>query len=321
MSWSVISRRFFVAAALFVGLPRPVAAVSPAPIDAASARGTTQPDLPGRLAISVGAQMGVGHSPYPAPEAHTVSGLLTAFIVAGEARVRPATAIQLRLPLVMAGVDQPAGGAHDSNALGHPEAAVVWRPWTSQVAALFTRLGLALPIGGGDATLGRRPLENQALSLASALHGWREEALFAPGRLGLTASARGEAGFDLGTARAWQLHTFGEVKVPAMIAVDRGTPDPRTDVHPFALSTVIGGGAALSWSRLRLGVAPWLAFHVVPAAEIRGQSAASRWALSLVPDLTIRITGHVGLSVGASVPLGGALDGSTALGLQAAGAW
>jgi hypothetical protein len=322
VSWSVISFSSFVVAALLVTLPRSraVAAVPAASIAEASAHGSGQPDLPDHLAISVGAQMGVGHSPYPAPEAHTISGLLTAFIFEGEARVRPAMAIQLRLPLVLAGVDQPAGGAHASNTLGHPEAAFVWRPWTSEAAALFTRLGLALPIGGGNAALGRRPLENQTLSLASALHAWREEALFAPGRLSLTASARGEAAFDLGAARRWRLDTFGEIKVPAMIAVDRGTTDPRAEVHTFALSTVVGGGAALSWSRLRLGVAPWLAFHVVPAAEIRGQPA-SRWAHSLVPDLTVRITGHVGLSVGASVPLGGALDGSTAVGLQAAGAW
>jgi len=40
----------------------------------------------------------------------------------------------------------------------------------------------------------------------------------------------------------------------------------------------------------------------------------------LVPDLTIRIRGPVALSVGASVPLAGALAGAPALSLRAGGA-
>jgi len=321
-----IAAAIFLAASLFgarrssAADPEPSAATQPSASARATARDGNQPDLPERFALRLDAQMGVAHSPYPAPDAHTISGLLTALILEGEGRVAPALAVQLRAPLALAGVDQPAGGAHTSNALGHPEAGIAWRPWASAAAALFTRFALALPIGGGDAALGRRPLENQALSLASALHGWREEELFSPGRLALTASARAEGAINLGVARAWRLDTFGEVKVPVMIAVDRGTTDPRVEVHAVALSTVAGAGAAVSWSRFRLGVAPWLAFHAVPTAEIRDQPA-SRWALSLVPDLTIRIRGPVGLSVGASVPLAGALTGSTALGLRAGGAW
>jgi len=316
---------FLTASTFGAGAPsaavlEPSATAPSASAHASLAGDGTQPHLPDRLALRLGAQMGVAHSPYPAPEAHTISGLLTALIVEGEGRVAPALAVQVRVPLALAGVDQPAGGAHTSNALGHPEAGIVWRPWASAATALFARLGLALPIGSGDAALGRRPLANQALSLASALHGWREEELFAPGRLGLTAAARGEAAFDLGTAHAWRLDTFGEVKLPVMIAIDRGTPDPRTDVHRLAISTVAGAGAALSWSRLRLGVAPWLAFHALPAADIRDQPA-SRWALFLVPDLTVRVTRQVGLSAGASLPLAGALAGSTAVTLRAAAAW
>jgi hypothetical protein len=100
--------------------------------------------------------------------------------------------------------------------------------------------------------------------------------------------------------------------------VRQGDRDPRVDVNPLAISTVLGVGAAASWRRFTVGVAPWVVVDLVPASEIRG-SSQGRWALSMVPEARARITERITIALGSTIFLAGALRGFPAFGIDLTG--
>jgi hypothetical protein len=266
-----------------------------------------------RVRVSLGSRLGLAKTPFPSFTAHEISGLLTSLLLEGEAEVAPALAVRLRLPLVLAGVDQPAGASRAETAWGNPEAAVLWRLHETAAARLLGRLALAIPLPGGDAALARRPFDNQALLLASAQRGHHEQELYAPGRLALTPAARADA-------TRGRLAAFAELKLPFMLAVARGHSEPRTKVRALAVSAEATAGVSVAWWRLRAGVAPWLAVNLLPAGEIRGDPA-TRWTLTIDPDVSIRINDHLAAALSATIPVAGALSPVPAIGLALTGRW
>jgi hypothetical protein len=271
-------------------------------------------DLTGdRVRVSLGSRLGLAKTPFPSSTAHEISGLLTSLLLEGEVEVTPALAVRLRLPLVLAGVDQPAGGTRAETAWGNPEAAVLWRLHDTPATRLLGRLALAIPLPGGDAALARRPFDNQALLLASAQRGHHEPELYAPGRVALTPAAR----VDVTRGR---LAAFAELKLPFMLAVARGDSDPQTKVRALAMSTVATAGVSVAWWRLRAGAAPWLTVDLRPAGEIRGDRA-TRWTLTVDPQVSIRISEHLAAALSATIPVAGALSPVPAIGLALAGGW
>jgi hypothetical protein len=257
--------------------------------------------------------MGLAQTPFPSPTAHEITGALTSLLFEARGDVTPQLAVRVRLPLVLAAVDEPAGGARAETTWGHPEAAALWRLRETAATVLLGRLALAVPLPGGDADVGRRPIDNQALLLASAQRGNHDLELYAPGRLALTPAAR--LGVTVGRVAA-----FGELKVPFMLAVARGERDPQTTVRPLAIATAAATGVSVSWWRLRGGAASWLTVDLLPAAEIIG-APPPRWTLTLDPEVTIKIGDHAHVGLAATVPIAGALPAVPAIGLVAAGGW
>jgi hypothetical protein len=190
---------------------------------------------------------------------------------------------------------------------------VLWRLPDTAGARLLGRLALAVPLPGGDAALARRPLDNQALLLASAQRGHHEQELYAPGRVALTPAAR------VDVARG-PVAAFGELKLPFMLAVARGDSAPQTRVRPLAISTEATAGLSVAWWRLRAAAAPWLAVDLLPAGELRGDPA-TRWTLTIDPDVSIRIGDHLAAAVSATIPVAGALVPVPAIGLALTGEW
>jgi len=284
-----------------------------AQVRAAQAQASVRIARPAGARVSLDARMGLAETPFPSVQAHEISGVLTSFLLEGEARVAPALSVRLRLPLVLASVDEPAGAARAETAWGNPEGAVLWRVRETATWALLGRLGLAVPLPGGDAALARRPLDNQALLLASAQRGYHDQELYAPGRVSLTPSAR------VGAARG-RLEAFGELRLPLMLAVARDEADPQTRVRPLAVATVAAAGVAVSWWRLRAGVAPWLTVDLLPAAELR-DDAPTRWTLTVDPDVAMKLSDHVAAALRATVPVAGALSPVPAIGLALTGEW
>lgn len=271
-----------------------------------------QPALAEALRVELGSDMGLARTPYPSPDARESSGLVTALSLGGCGWITPTLGAQLRLTLILAGVDLPAGGVRQETAWGHPEASLIWRAYEEGAATALARLGVAAPIGSSDdAALGRRPFDNQSLQLAGALRGWRDRELFAPGRLAVTPSTR----VDIARGR---FTGFGEIKVPLMLAVRQGDRDPRVDASSLAISTVLGVGGAVSLGRFRIGVAPWVVVDLVPATEIR-DNAQARWTLSMVPEVSARITERIRIALASTIFLAGALNGFPAFGIDVTG--
>jgi hypothetical protein len=266
-----------------------------------------------RVRVRLGSRLGLAKTPFPSGRAHEISGLVTSLLLEGEVEMAPALAVRLRLPLVLAGVDQPAGGARSETAWGNPEAAALWRLHDTVSTRLVGRVALAVPLPGGDAALARRPLDNQALVLASAQLGHHEQELYAPGRLALTPAARVD--FTRGPVAA-----FGELKLPFMLAVARGDSEPQTKVRALAISSEATAGVSVAWWRLRASAAPWLAVDLLPAGEIRGDPA-TRWTLTIDPDLSMRIDHHLAAALSATIPVAGALSPVPAIGIALAGHW
>jgi hypothetical protein len=271
------------------------------------ARGVQAQAQMGGVRVSLGSRLGLAKTPFPSYTAHEISGLLTSLLLEGEAEVASALAVRLRLPLVLAGVDQPAGGTRSETAWGNPEAAALWRLHDSAATHFLGRLALAVPLPGGDAALARRPLDNQALLLASAQRGHHEPELYAPGRVALTPAAR----VDVNRGR---VAAFAELKLPFMLAVSRGDSEPQTKVRALAISTTATAGVSVAWWRVRASVAPWLAMDLLPAAEIRGDPP-TRSTLTIDPDVSISINNHLAAAVSATIPLAGALSPVPAFGL------
>jgi hypothetical protein len=271
------------------------------------------------MTAAISATMGKTDTPFPSPEARSISGLLTTFLAQGEASLTPSWSLSLRVPLVLADVYLPAGGARPTTAFGHPEAALAWHllvadGWRATVGA-----GVAAPIGGGDAALGRRPFENQALVLASAQTGWRDRALFAPGRLGLIPAAQ------LDHQVGW-LSVSALLRLPLLLAVQRGEPDARVDVHEvgLTLACAVSFGARLG-ERVALTAAPWLVADLLRTEDFRSSAAApaspARWALSLATNLRVRVVGPLSAELGSTFLLAGALAGLPSVTVGVTGTW
>jgi hypothetical protein len=273
---------------------------------------STQPAGGDGPRIELGSDMGLARTPFPSPDARESSGLLTSLSLRGRDWITPSLGAQLRLTLILAGVDLPAGAVRPDTTWGHPEASLIWRAYHDGATTALVRIGLAAPIGSsGEAALGRRPFANQSLLLADALRAWRDRELFAPGRLAMTPSARAE--FARG-----RLAGFGEIKAPLMLAVRRGDRAPGVDVNALAISTAVGLGAAASLGRFMLGVAPWLVVDLVPGNELHG-NAQARWTLSLAPEVGARITERITIAMGSTIFLAGALQGFPAFGVDVTG--
>jgi hypothetical protein len=265
-----------------------------------------------RLQVELGSDVGLARTPFSSPDAREISGLLTALSLSGRGWITSTLGAQLRLTLIVADVDLPAGAVRPDTTWGHPEASFLWRAFDDGATKVLGRIGVAGPLDTSeDAALGRRPFENQSLLLAGALRGWRDRQLFAPGRLGVTPSARADL-------LQGPFAGFAELEVPLMLAVRKGDRDPRVDVNPLAISTVVGVGAAASWGRFTVGVAPWVVVDLVPANEIRG-SSQTRWTLSMIPEVRARITERITIALGSTIFLAGALRGFPAFGIDLTG--
>jgi len=273
----------------------------------------------GDITASLQATMGKPETPFPSPDAPEISGLLTTFVARGEASLARSWVLSLRVPLVLADVYLPAGGARPTTAFGHPEATLAWSVafaygWRATFAG-----SVAVPFGTGDAALGRRPFANQALVLASAQTAWRDRALFAPGRLGVTPAAQ------VTREMGW-LSTSALLQLPFLIAVVGGEPDPRVDVHRGGATVA----CALSFDarlgeRVALTATPWVVVDLWRTEEARrgadAPSSPARWALSLATALRVRVAGPLSAELGSTFLLAGALGGPPSVTVGALSRW
>jgi hypothetical protein len=151
------------------------------------------------------------------------------------------------------------------------------------------------------------------LLLASAQRGHHDQELYAPGRLALTPAAR----LDVIRGR---VAASAELKLPFMLALARADSEPQTKVRTLAISTEATAGLSVTWWRVRVGAACWLGMDLLPAGQIRGDPA-TRWILTIDPDVSITINDHLTAALDTTIPVAGALSPVPAIGLALTGKW
>jgi hypothetical protein len=60
--------------------------------------------------------------------------------------------------------------------------------------------------------------------------------------------------------------------------------------------------------------------NLLPAAELRA-APPPRWTLTIDPDVSLRLSDHLTATLGATIPLAGALSAEPAIGVALAGGW
>lgn len=279
----------------------------------ANAEPALVPELMGRGGqLEAQAHFGVATTPFDVTALHQAKG--QAFALLACARYAPSEPLwlELRAPLVLGSVAQPAGSYVDATALGNPQLGARYRLMERRpqgsLLALFGSLEVGLPLASHDQNL----LPNRLLAIADGIEGRGHPEWFTPGVVPITVS----------TALRWAPAPWSfqaELRLPLLVRVsDADLPSTGASTNPIGLASVTQLEARWRLSqRLSLASAAQLFFDLVP-------TAAHVTSISPVQDferlsLYVHFGSSAALVVDVQSALGGELGGSTlAGGLRAA---
>lgn len=246
---------------------------------------------------------GLATAPFDAMALPEARGQALVFVLDGQIAASRRIAIDLRVPLVLASVAQPAGSYVDSRASGNPQLGaryeILDRRGPDTELVLAGGLELGAPLAGHDAAL----MANRALAIANGIEGLAHPELFTPGRAPITPFASGRW-----IAGAWTLSAA--VRLPLLVRTSDADLSSMARPRSIGLAGVMLGEARRELSRrLAVALAPQLAVDVVAStAHVRPVSRLQDLErLSLV----IRLGARAHLIVDLQTALGGALGGST----------
>lgn len=254
-----------------------------------------------RLQVTLNARAGTSTGPYVTSAFPETTAYGVALTLRTRLRLSTRLSLGLRVPLVLARVEQPAGALFAEAAWGNPElgfALELWRlerdGWTLDVA---TGLALGAPLAEHDDA----QLAGRALAFADALEGDGEPELFTPGVVPVTPSCQ-----LLLANRRWR---FGaSLKLPILARISAGSLPPESNTRALGVVPV----AELS---ARLQLRDWLALSAAPRLTVRAVAPvdehASSTQLSVSSQLEFRLGDATSAAAAIQAPLGGALGGST----------
>jgi hypothetical protein len=257
-----------------------------------------------RWQLAAEARAGASTGPYvtaPFPETTAYGAVLT---LRGRFRWNRRFSVSVRVPLVLAGLQQPAGAFYGEAAWGNPELSGAFDllrseqdGWTLDLA---TSLALGVPVAEHDSA----QLAGRALAFADALEGFGEPELFTPGVLPLSP-----AGHLLLSSQRWR---FGaSLKLPLLARVS----DASLPSTSLARSLGFVPVAELS---ARLHLLSWLAVAAAPRLTVRAISPVEDHAQPLqllaIGQAEFRLGRATSAAVMFQAPLGGVLGGSTLAG-------
>lgn len=228
-----------------------------------------------------------------------------------EVRLASDWRLELSVPWVSVGVEQPAGSYRAGSAWGNPMLEVVGaRPIASGVdwkLHATVRGGAGIPLactGSADDHCG------PALALADGLSGWARPEQYARGAVPVLVAG------GVGIARGRWL-ADASVRAPLLIRID-SAGDGAGATHALGfLPTFEAGLAARVIRSLRAGAVARVV-RASPALEQPAGDVHGRFQISLEPRVAIGIGAHLTVGVDAVFALGGPLSGSAALGLHLA---
>ncbi len=242
-------------------------------------------------------------APYVTTAFPEVSGYGVRLRLDAELALGPVLKLGLRVPLVLARIEQPAGGLFGEAAWANPElSAGVAQPWLARDGWQLlgaTRLAIGLPLAEYDAS--GSELSGRALALADAGEGFAESELYTPGVLPIVLSERvmlKSSRFRFGAA----------LKLPLLVRISEAGLPRQTETHALGLEPV----AELS---ARVELLRWFALESAPRLTWRlllpVGSTTSKLQLLLPVALHFRLAQPLELDAVVQAPVAGALGGTT----------
>jgi hypothetical protein len=212
--------------------------------------------------IEAHAHFGVTTAPFDVSALHQAKGQAFAFLAAGRYALSEPLWLELRAPIVLGSVAQPAGSYVDASALGNPQLGARYRfserNSGGSSLALFGAAEIGLPIAGHDPDL----MPNRVLAIADGIEGRGQPEWFTPGVIPFTASSALRW-----TPAAWSVEA--ELRLPLLVRVsDANLPSASASTNPVGFASIVGVEARYRLSpRLSLAAGTHVFFDLVPAVE------------------------------------------------------
>jgi hypothetical protein len=264
-----------------------------------------EPNLaPHDAQVEARAHFGVATTPFDVSALRAAKGQAFVLLAGARYALTAPFSLELRAPVVLGSVAQPAGSYVDAAALGNPELGARYRVVERRTGESVLALSAAVELGAPLATHAEDLMPNRVLAIADGIEGRAHPEWFTPGVLPLTPS----------TALRWTRAAFSldaELRLPLLVRVSEADlPSPTTDTNDLGFAAVLGLEARYRLSRrLSLASAAHLFFDVVPAVE-------HALGVSRIQDFE-RLSLHIhfdplaALVVDLQTALGGELGGST----------
>ena len=262
---------------------------------------------PGGGQIEAQAHFGVATTPFDVTSLREAKGQAFVLLAAGRYALSEPLSFELRAPLVLGSVAQPAGSYVDAAALGNPQLGARYRFMERRsgeaALALVGTVEVGVPLASHAADL----MPNRVLAIADGVEGRAHPEWFTPGVLPITASS------SLRWASSpWSLEA--ELRLPLLVRVSEADlPSETTNTKSLGLAAVVGAEARYRLSRrLSLATAAHLFFDVAPAvAHAPGVSRIQDFERL---SLHIHFGSRAALVVDLQTAIAGELGGSTVAG-------
>jgi len=262
---------------------------------------------PGGGELQAQAHFGVATTPFDVTTLGEAKGQAFVLLAGARQALPGRLSLELRAPLVLGSVAQPAGSYVDAAALGNPQLGARYRFFERRSDASALALAAALEVGAPVASHGEDLMANRVLAIADGIEGRGHPEWFTPGVLPITAS----------TALRWSSPRWSlaaELRVPLLVRVSEAQlPSAASNTRGLGLASIaaVEAGYRLS-QRLSLAPAAHLFFDIVPAVE--HAPGVSRLQDFERLSLHIHFGSSAALVIDLQTAIGGELAGSTVAG-------
>ena len=262
---------------------------------------------PGGAQIEAQAHFGVATTPFDVTALPEAKGQAFALLASGRYALSVPLSFELRAPLVLGSVAQPAGSYVDAAALGNPQMGVRYRFIQRRSGEATLGLAGAFEIGIPLASHAEDLMPNRVLAIADGIEGRAHPEWFTPGVLPLTPS-----GALRWASAPWSVET--ELRLPLLVRISEANlPSTSTDTNVLGFAAVAGAEARYRLSRrLSLAAGAHLFFDIAPSvAHVRDVSRVQDFERL---GLHIHFGSRAALVVDLQTAIAGELGGSTVAG-------
>ena len=281
------------------------AAVSSFAARTALAEPAIDAELPtGGAQIEAQAHFGVATTPFDVTALPEAKGQAFALLASGRYALSAPLSFELRVPLVLGSVAQPAGSYVDAAALGNPQLGVRYRFIQRRTGEATLGLAGAFEVGIPLASHAEDLMPNRVLAIADGIEGRAHPEWFAPGVMPLTPS-----GALRWSSTPWSLEA--ELRLPLLVRISEAhLPSMSADTKTLGFAAVVSAEARYRLSqRLSLAAGAHLFFDIAPSvAHVRDVSRVQDFErlglhihfgsrATLVIDLQTAIAGELGGSM------------------------